>query len=64
MMPTFETYDSNGKLVSTETVEAPESAQDRADREFRDAVERATSIADLKAALLGTTGPGAEARRP
>lgn len=35
------------------------------DREaFRAAVEKAGSIADLKAALLGTTGPGAEARRP
>lgn len=32
------------------------------DDEFRAAVEAATSIADLKAALLGTTGPGAEAR--
>jgi hypothetical protein len=34
------------------------------DKEFRDAVEAATSLADLKAALLGTKGPGAEPRRP
>jgi hypothetical protein len=33
------------------------------DDEFRKAVEAATSIADLKAALLGTAGPGAEPRR-
>lgn len=33
--------------------------------EFRQAVESATSVADLKAALLGgdTSGPGAEPRR-
>lgn len=34
------------------------------DDEFRAAIEAATSIADLKAALLGTSGPGAEPRRP
>lgn len=34
------------------------------DDEFRKAVEAATSIAGLKAALLGTSGPGAEPRRP
>lgn len=34
------------------------------DDEFRTAIEAATSIADLKAALLGTQGPGAEPRRP
>lgn len=34
------------------------------DDEFRKAVEAATSVADLKAALLGTAGPGAEPRRP
>lgn len=33
------------------------------DDEFRKAVEAATSIADLKAALLGTVGPGAEPRQ-
>lgn len=32
--------------------------------EFRKAVEAATTLAALKAALLGTTGPGAESRRP
>lgn len=31
--------------------------------EFRRAVEVATSLADLKAALIGTSGPGAEPRR-
>lgn len=30
--------------------------------EFRKAIEAATSVADLKAALLGTSGPGAEPR--
>lgn len=34
------------------------------DAEFRAAIEAATSIADLKAALLGAKGPGAEPRRP
>jgi hypothetical protein len=32
--------------------------------EFRKAVESSTTLAGLKAALLGTTGPGAEPRRP
>jgi hypothetical protein len=32
--------------------------------EFRKAVEAATSLDALKAALLGSTGPGAEPRRP
>lgn len=34
------------------------------DKAFRDAVTAATSLDALKAALLGTKGPGAEARRP
>lgn len=34
------------------------------DAEFRKAVEGATDLAGLKAALLGTKGPGAEPRRP
>lgn len=34
------------------------------DGEFRQAVEAATTLAALKAALLGSTGPGAEPRRP
>lgn len=34
------------------------------DDEFRAAIEGASTIADLKAALLGTTGPGAEPRQP
>jgi hypothetical protein len=34
------------------------------DAEFRQAVEAATTIAGLKAALLGSKGPGAEPRRP
>lgn len=33
------------------------------DAEFRAAVEAATTISALKAALLGHTGPGAQARR-
>lgn len=40
----------------------PPPPADPAD-EFRAAIEAATSIADLKAALLGTTGPGAEPRQ-
>jgi hypothetical protein len=32
--------------------------------DFRKAVEGATSLAALKDALLGTTGPGAEPRQP
>lgn len=42
---------------------APPAPEPDPDDEFRAAVEAATSIADLKAALLGTTGPGAEPRR-
>lgn len=34
------------------------------DKAFRDAVTAATTLDALKAALLGTKGPGAEARRP
>lgn len=34
------------------------------DEEFRKAVEAATDLAGLKAALLGSKGPGAEPRRP
>ena len=34
------------------------------DAEFRKAVEGSTTLAGLKAALLGATGPGAEPRRP
>lgn len=30
------------------------------DKQFRDAITAATTIADLKAALLGNTGPGAQ----
>lgn len=34
------------------------------DAEFRTAVEAAGTLAALKAAILGATGPGAEPRRP
>lgn len=34
------------------------------DAEFRAALEAATTVAGIKAALLGKTGPGAQARRP
>lgn len=34
------------------------------DAEFRAAVEAATTLSALKAALLGSKGPGAQARRP
>lgn len=34
------------------------------DDEFRAAIEGASTIAELKAALLGTKGPGAEPRQP
>lgn len=34
------------------------------DKAFRDAVTAATNLDALKAALLGTKGPGAEPRRP
>lgn len=46
------------------TPPATESEHERAEREFREAVEAASSVADLKAALLGSSGPGAEPRRP
>lgn len=39
------------------------SAASDPDDEFRAAIKAATSLADLKAALLGTSGPGAEPRR-
>lgn len=35
-----------------------------ADAEFRQALEAATTVAALRDALLGKTGPGAEPRRP
>jgi hypothetical protein len=40
------------------------AAEPDPDAEFRKAVEAATSLAALKDALLGTTGPGAEPRQP
>lgn len=59
-----QTFDQDGNLVYEEVVEVPDTPEEVADREFRAAVEAATSIAELKAALLGTNGPGAEPRRP
>lgn len=66
-VPYVTTYDEAGKIVSQIEAEVPEdipTPADEADQEFREAVEKATTIADLKAALLGTRGPGAEPRRP
>lgn len=57
-------YASDGNVTGEEVIEVPDDPADVADREFREAVEKATTIADLKAALLGTRGPGAEPRRP
>lgn len=59
-----QTFDMDGKLVHEEIVEVPETAEEAADREFRAAVEAATSIADIKAALLGTTIGGRPVVRP
>lgn len=58
---TVDTYE-NGDLVATRTEQVPESPHAAAEREFRAAVEGATSIAGLKEALLGTSGPGAQPR--
>lgn len=65
-MPTIrhEEYDIDGTLLAVEEIEVPEAPDVAADREFREAVEAATSVADLKAVLLGANGPGAEPRRP
>lgn len=60
----FDPSKPNNNVVDERTVEVPEDPEEVADRDFRAAVEKATSIAELKAALLGTNGPGAEPRRP
>lgn len=57
---------SDGDRESVERVVATHLPPDPPldpDEEFRQAIEQATSVADLKAALLGTSGPGAEPRR-
>lgn len=54
--------DGNVVEESDETVE--ESLDDVADREFRDAVSNASSVADLKDALLGTNSAGRAGSRP
>lgn len=55
-MPTVtnQTWGPDGNLIHEETVDRPEDPRKLARQRFRDAVEAATSIADLKAALLGT----------
>jgi hypothetical protein len=65
-----EFFDASGAEVELEDAAVQDAAASyipplRPDpaAEFRKAIEAATSIADLKAALLGTTGPGAEPRR-
>jgi hypothetical protein len=66
--------DGDGQLV-VDTEASPSSVQAVLDAhvpapppdpeaEFRQAVEAATSLAALKDALLGKTGPGAEPRQP
>lgn len=41
-----------------------ETAAEKADREFREAVDNATSVADLRAALLGTNSAGRAGTKP
>lgn len=51
------------KVEKVLTAHIPAAPVDRT-AEFRKAVTAATTLDGLKAALLGTAGPGAEARRP
>lgn len=60
-------YDPNaadGNIVEESVEEREETDDERADREFREAVDNATSVADLKAALLGTNITGRAESRP
>lgn len=50
---------SNAKIVEV----SPGQQLADTEAEFRRAVQAATSLQQLKAALLGDTGPGAEPRR-
>lgn len=69
-MPTdrFEEYGPGGLegegLLNSWTEEREETDDEVADREFRAAVDNATSVADLKAALLGTNIAGRPEVRP
>lgn len=49
---TITTFDGDGNVVETETVEIPEDEQETADRTFRQAVEAAGTLEELKAAIL------------
>lgn len=51
------------QLKAAVDAHTPPAAVDH-NKAFRDAVTAATSLDALKAALLGTKGPGAEPRRP
>lgn len=50
----FDPDDPDGNVTEQRTVEVPDDPTEAARQRFRDAVSNATSIADLKAALLGT----------
>lgn len=45
---------ADGNVAEEATVEVPDDPAEQARQRFRNAVEAATSVADLKAALLGT----------
>lgn len=60
---TLEAQGDEVRAVYTVEDRPPPPPEDTSDEDFRQAVEAATSIADLKAALLGEAGPGAEPRR-
>lgn len=63
----YRVQERDGVAVDPATVRdalnAPQPPPTDPEDEFRAAVEEATSVTGLKAALLGTSGPGAQARR-
>lgn len=61
---TVTTHDPDGNVVDERTIEVPERPEEAAEAEFRAAIEAATSVADLKAALLGTNTKGRPVVRP
>lgn len=64
----FEHYGQGGLegegLLESWTEEREETEEEQADREFREAVSNASSVADLKDALLGTNSRGRADSRP
>lgn len=60
----FDPEAADGNVVDEQTVEMPETAQEAADREFREAVTNASTLAELKDALLGTNTTGRAESRP